>query len=106
LIGATIKITCGLCEGSVVIVKDATETTARAELRSTKYIQQTILVDRFHVAKIGIRTKDGGFSSYNRTPDSILRSRWTDSDVRQRWRKSKIPMHGSQTPMYDSNTSE
>lgn len=65
LIGTTIKITGGPYKGNVGIVKDATETTARVELHSTC---QTISVDRSHIANVGVQTKDGGFSSYNRTP--------------------------------------
>ena len=47
------------------IVKDATQTTARVELHSTCH---TISVDRSHIATVGVSTRDGGFSSYNRTP--------------------------------------
>jgi len=95
LIGATIKITCGPYKGNIGIVKDATEATARVELHSTC---QTISVDRSHIANIGIPTKDGGFSSYNRTP-SYGPGGQTPMYARD---GSKTPMHGSQTPMYES----
>jgi len=53
LIGQTIKITQGHYKGSIGIVKDATETTARVELHSSC---QTISVDcnRIQVRRDGI----------------------------------------------------
>lgn len=95
LIGTTIKITGGPYKGNVGIVKDATETTARVELHSTC---QTISVDRSHIANVGVPTKEGGFSSYNRTP-AYGAGGQTPMYARD---GSKTPMHGSQTPMYES----
>lgn len=77
------------------MVKDATENTARVELHSTC---QTISVDRSHIANVGVPTKDGGFSSYTRTPAYTAGSQ-TPMYARD---GSKTPMHGSQTPMYES----
>jgi hypothetical protein len=93
LIGTTIKITGGPYKGNVGIVKDATETTARVELHSTC---QTISVDRSHIANVGVLTKDGSFSSYNRTPAYAAGSQTP------MYSGGKTPMHGSQTPMYES----
>ncbi|XP_011641792.1 transcription elongation factor SPT5 [Pogonomyrmex barbatus] len=97
LIGTTIKITGGPYKGNVGIVKDATETTARVELHSTC---QTISVDRSHIANVGVPTKDGGFSSYNRTP-AYGAGGQTPMYARD---GSKTPMHGSQTPMYENGS--
>lgn len=94
LIGTTIKITGGPYKGNVGIVKDAIDTTARVELHSTC---QTISVDRSHIANVAVLTKDGGFSSYNRTP--AYGGGQTPMYARD---GSKTPMHGSQTPMYES----
>lgn len=94
LIGTTIKITGGPYKGNVGIVKDATDTTVRVELHSTC---QTISVDRSHIANVGVPTKEGGFSSYNRTPSYAPgQTPMYNRDG------SKTPMHGSQTPMYES----
>ncbi|CAK9801062.1 Transcription elongation factor SPT5 [Anthophora quadrimaculata] len=97
LIGTTIKITGGPYKGNVGIVKDATETTARVELHSTC---QTISVDRSHIANVAVQTKDGGFSSYNRTPAYAVGGQ-TPMYARD---GSKTPMHGSQTPMYENGS--
>ncbi|XP_046743130.1 transcription elongation factor SPT5 [Diprion similis] len=97
LIGTTIKITGGPYKGNVGIVKDATENTARVELHSTC---QTISVDRSHIANVGVPTKDGGFSSYNRTP-AYTAGGQTPMYARD---GSKTPMHGSQTPMYENGS--
>ncbi|KAK0085563.1 hypothetical protein PV325_004872 [Microctonus aethiopoides] len=97
LIGTTIKITGGSYKGNVGIVKDATENTARIELHSTC---QTISVDRSHIANVGVPTKDGGFSSYNRTPAYTVGGQ-TPMYARD---GSKTPMHGSQTPMYENGS--
>lgn len=97
LIGTTIKITGGPYKGNVGIVKDATETTARVELHSTC---QTISVDRSHIANVGVPTKDGGFSSYSRTPAYTVGGQ-TPMYARD---GSKTPMHGSQTPMYENGS--
>ncbi|KAG8038436.1 hypothetical protein G9C98_006132 [Cotesia typhae] len=97
LIGTTIKITGGPYKGNVGIVKDATETTARVELHSTC---QTISVDRSHIANVGVPNKDGGFSSYSRTP-AYGAGGQTPMYARD---GAKTPMHGSQTPMYENGS--
>lgn len=97
IIGTTIKITGGPYKGNVGIVKDATENTARVELHSTC---QTISVDRSHIANVGVPTKDGGFSSYSRTP-AYGAGGQTPMYARD---GSKTPMHGSQTPMYENGS--
>ncbi|XP_008545708.1 transcription elongation factor SPT5 [Microplitis demolitor] len=97
IIGTTIKITGGPYKGNVGIVKDATETTARVELHSTC---QTISVDRSHIANVGVPTKDGGFSSYSRTP-AYAAGGQTPMYARD---GAKTPMHGSQTPMYENGS--
>ncbi|XP_015121054.1 transcription elongation factor SPT5 [Diachasma alloeum] len=97
LIGTTIKITGGPYKGNVGIVIDATESTVRVELHSTC---QTISVDRSHIANIGVPTKDGGFSSYSRTP-AYSTGGQTPMYARD---GSKTPMHGSQTPMYENGS--
>ncbi|XP_063989412.1 transcription elongation factor SPT5-like [Diachasmimorpha longicaudata] len=94
LIGSTIKITGGPYKGNVGIVKDATDRTARVELHTTC---QTISVDRSHIAKVGVPTKDGRFSSYTRTP---VHSTGGQTPMYG----SKTPMHGSQTPMYENGS--
>ena len=94
LIGTTIKITGGPYKGNVGIVKDATETTARIELHSTC---QTISVDRSHIANVGVPTKEGGFSSYNRRTPAYGAGSQTPM-----YSGNKTPMHGSQTPLYES----
>lgn len=96
LIGTTIKITGGPYKGNVGIVKDATENTARVELHSTC---QTISVDRSHIANVGVPTKEGSFSSYSRTPGYNAGSA---TPMYSREAGNKTPMHGSQTPMYES----
>jgi len=94
MIGASIKITRGPYKGNIGIIKDVTEATVRVELFSE---YRTISVDRSHIAYIGVSTKDGGFSSYNRTP-SYRAGEQTPMHARD---GSKTPVHGSQTPMYD-----
>lgn len=74
-------------------MKDATEAAARVELHSTC---QTISVDRSHIANVGVPTKDGGFSSYSRTPA------YGGGSQTPMYSGGKTPMHGNQTPMYES----
>ena len=76
------------------IVKDATQTTARVELHSTCH---TISVDRSHIAIVGAQTRDGGFSSYNKTLIYGLGGQ-TPTYSKD---TSKTPTHGFQTPMYE-----
>lgn len=96
LIGTTIKITSGPYKGNVGIVKDATESTARVELHTQC---QTISVNRDHIVTAGVPAKDGGFSSYNRTPGRTPALGSTTPHYREGG--NKTPMHGSQTPSYD-----
>ncbi|KAL7306543.1 hypothetical protein TKK_0001235 [Trichogramma kaykai] len=96
LIGSTIKITGGPYKGNVGIVKDATESTARVELHSTC---QTISVDRSHIANVGVPTKEGGFSSYSRTP-----SYGAGGQTPMYSGGNKTPMHGGATPMYETGS--
>ncbi|KAL0271372.1 UNVERIFIED_CONTAM: hypothetical protein PYX00_008479 [Menopon gallinae] len=91
IIGQTIKITGGPYKGNVGIVKDATEVAARVELHSNC---QTISVDRSHIASIGVPSKDGSISSYNRTPSFGGATPIYAAG-------QKTPLHGSQTPMYE-----
>lgn len=99
MIGATIKITGGPYKGNVGIVKDATDTAARVELHSTC---QTISVDKSHIAKVGVPGSKGAgsFSSYSRTP-SYSTGGQTPMYNRD---GGKTPMHGSQTPMYETGS--
>ncbi|KAG5317531.1 SPT5H factor, partial [Pseudoatta argentina] len=94
LIGITVKITSGPYKGNVGIVKDATQTTARVELHSTCH---TISVDRSHIATVGVQARDGGFSSYNKTPIYGLggQTPMYSKDT------SKTPTYGFQTPIYE-----
>lgn len=96
LIGTSIKITGGPYKGNVGIVKEAKETTARVELHSTC---QTIWVDRSRIANVGVPTKDGGSSSYSRTPAYAQ-----GSQTPMYSGGNETPMHGSQTPMYESGS--
>ncbi|CAB0029460.1 unnamed protein product [Trichogramma brassicae] len=96
LIGSTIKITGGHYKGKVGIVKDATESTARVELHSTC---QTISVDRSHIANGAVPTKEGGFSSYSRTP-----SFGAGGQTPMYSGGNKTPMHGGATPMYETGS--
>lgn len=77
--------------GNVGIVKDATDCTARVELHSSC---QTISVDRSHIASIGVPSKDGSISTYNRTPSFGGATPMYAAG-------QKTPMHGPQTPMYE-----
>lgn len=64
---------------------------ARVELHSNC---QTISVDRSHIASIGVPSKDGSISSYNRTPSFGGATPIYAAG-------QKTPLHGSQTPMYE-----
>lgn len=98
IIGKSIKITGGPYKGSVGIVKDATESTARVELHSSC---QTISVDRNHIAVVGTGVKDGSVSTYGRTPGRTPSSiHGAQTPI---YTGSKTPLHGSQTPQYDGS---
>lgn len=91
LIGQTIKITQGHYKGSIGIVKDATDTTARIELHSSC---QTISVDCNRIQVIGgAGGRTGNVTTYSRTPA------YNASGT------SATPMYrrddGSRTPMVD-----
>ncbi|CAG7824017.1 unnamed protein product, partial [Allacma fusca] len=93
LIGQTIKITQGHYKGSIGIVKDATETTARIELHSSC---QTISVDCNRIQVIGgAGGKTGNVTTYSRTPTYNAAG------------ASATPMYrrddGSRTPMMDGS---
>ncbi|CAH2067692.1 unnamed protein product, partial [Iphiclides podalirius] len=95
LLGQTIKITGGPYKGNVGIVRDATGSTARVELHATC---QTISVDRGHIAAAGGGARAGAASAYARTPGRAPGSHtptYRDTGI-------KTPMHGSQTPIYES----
>lgn len=98
IIGTTIKITGGPYKGNVGIVKDATESTARVELHASC---QTISVDRGHIAKVGAPAKEGGFSTYGRTPG---RTPAYGFQTPQYNREGRTPMLGSYTPVYNSGS--
>lgn len=87
LIGQTIKITQGHYKGSIGIVKDATETTARVELHSSC---QTISVDCNRIQVIGgAGGKTGNVTTYSKTPRA--ESTW-----------GKTPAYeGGRTPGYE-----
>lgn len=51
-------------------------------------------MDRSHIASIGVPSKDGSISSYNRTPSF-------GSATPLYAAGQKTPIHGSQTPMYE-----
>lgn len=96
ILGKSIKITGGPYKGSVGIIKDATDSTARVELHSSC---QTISVDRNHIAVVGATAKDGSVSTYrtpNRTPGY-----GSQTPI---YVGSKTPLHGSQTPQYDAGS--
>jgi transcription elongation factor SPT5 len=95
ILGKTIKITGGPYKGSVGIIKDATESTARVELHSSC---QTISVDRNHIAVVGAPNKDGSGVSSFRTPN---RTPGYGANTPQYHAGSKTPLHGSQTPLYE-----
>lgn len=97
ILGKSIKITGGPYKGSVGIVKDATESTARVELHSSC---QTISVDRNHIAVVGMTGKEGSVSSYIRTPSRTPGSSY-GAQTPIYIGGSKTPLHGSQTPSYD-----
>lgn len=84
----------GSYKGAVGIVKDATAATARVELHSSC---QTISVDRNHIAVVGAPTKDGSITAYGRTPSRTPYGSQTPTYI-----GSKTPLHGSQTPQYES----
>lgn len=97
LIGQTIKITQGHYKGSIGIVKDATETTARVELHSSC---QTISVDTSRIQVIGGPSgKTGNITTYSRTPSYGGAS--GAATPLYRLDGSRTPMHdGSRTPHY------
>lgn len=97
ILGKSIKITGGSYKGAVGIVKDATAATARVELHSSC---QTISVDRNHIAVVGATTKDGGATTYGRTPS---RTPGYGSQT-PTYIGSKTPLHGSATPQYDAGS--
>jgi len=93
LIGQTIKITQGHYKGSIGIVKDATETTARVELHSSC---QTISVDVSRIQVIGGPSgKTGNVTTYSRTPT------YNASGATPMYRDGGA---GTRTPMHDGNT--
>ncbi|CAL8108608.1 unnamed protein product [Orchesella dallaii] len=98
LIGQTIKITQGHYKGSIGIVKDATDTTARVELHSSC---QTISVDCNRIQVIGgAGGKTGNVTTYSRTPGYSAGG----SSATPMYRVGdggRTPMHdGSRTPHY------
>jgi transcription elongation factor SPT5 len=107
LIGQTIKITQGHYKGSIGIVKDATETTARIELHSSC---QTISVDVSRIQVIGgAGGKTGNVTTYSRTPTYNANSANTPMYREQGGRTpmqdgSRTPHYGSQTPLHDAGS--
>ncbi|XP_055858947.1 transcription elongation factor SPT5 [Episyrphus balteatus] len=98
ILGKTIKISGGSYKGSVGIVKDATESTARVELHTSC---QTISVDRNHIAIVGVPGKEGGsVSTYGRTPART--PGYGSQTPVYAAAGSKTPLLGSQTPTWDS----
>jgi transcription elongation factor SPT5 len=101
LIGQTIKITQGHYKGSIGIVKDATETTARVELHSSC---QTISVDCNRIQVIGGASgKTGNITTYSKTPRP--ESTWSktplhDGNVTPGYTGGQTPGYGNRTPGY------
>lgn len=105
LIGTTIKITRGPYKGNIGIVKDATQSTARIELHTSC---QTISVDRNHIADVGTPSRDGGISTYGKTPSYSGNQTPLYRDIGNKTPMcdsgSRTPLHyGSMTPIHDGS---
>lgn len=102
LIGQTVRIIQGSFKGSVGIVKDSTETTARVELHSSC---KTISVDRTRLSIVsGMKLGGGQSSQYARTPSVSGQTPMYGSGSRTPMYGSTQQHDGSRTPHYGSMT--
>lgn len=105
LIGQTIKITQGHYKGSIGIVKDATETTARVELHSSC---QTISVDCNRIQVIGgAGGRTGNVTTYSKTPrpeSTWAKTPMHEGGVTPHYAGGQTPAYGGRTPGYGDRT--